>query len=47
MTLLESFCTNIESELGRTPFVEAVEAAAVIIFDGHPEMEGNWARWPR
>jgi hypothetical protein len=43
----KSFFVGIEFELGRTPFVEAVEVAPAVIFDGHPEMEriGDVVSW--
>ena len=31
MTLLESFCTNIEAELGHTPLVEAAQMVLVMM----------------
>ena len=41
MSILESFYLEIETELGHTPLVEAVEAAASVIFDEPPaQMEG-------
>lgn len=41
MSFSKSFFAGIESELGHTPLVEVVEAAASVIFDGPPaQMEG-------
>ncbi len=41
MTLLESFCANIESELGHTPLVEAAQMAAFVLLNDEPiQLEG-------
>lgn len=41
MTLLESFCTNIEAELGHTPLVEAAQMAAFVLLNDEPiQLEG-------
>lgn len=41
MTLLESFCTNIEGELGHTPLVEAAQMAAFVLLNDEPvQLEG-------
>lgn len=41
MTLLESFCTNIETELGHTPLVEAAQMAAFVLLNDEPiQLEG-------
>lgn len=41
MTLIESFCTNIEAELGHTPLVEAAQMAAFVLLNDEPiQLEG-------
>lgn len=41
MTILETFCTNIETELGHIPLVEAAQKAAfVLLNDEHVQLEG-------
>ena len=41
MTLLESFCANIETELGHTPLVEAAQMAAFALLNDEPiQLEG-------
>jgi hypothetical protein len=41
MTLLESFCANIEDELGHTPLVEAAQMAAFVLLNDEPiQLEG-------
>lgn len=41
MSFSKAFFTGIESELGRTPFAEVVEAAASVIFvEPSAQMEG-------
>lgn len=39
-SLIESFCTNIERELGSTPLVEAAKMAATVLFEDEPQFEG-------
>lgn len=41
MNLLESFCANIETELGHTPLVEAAQMAAFVLLNDEPiQLEG-------
>lgn len=41
MTVLESFCANVEAELGHTPLVEAAQMAAFVLLDDEPiQLEG-------